>query len=41
MGRRAFESEKAGVVDLHTGKQMNEAPLPTICERVRYYRALR
>lgn len=41
MGRRAFESEKARVIDIHTGKQMNEAPLPTICERVRHYRTLR
>jgi len=41
MGRRAFESEKARVIDIHTGKPADEAPLPTICERVRYYRTLR
>ena len=41
MGRRAIESGKAKVIDIHTGKQTNETPLPTICERVRYYRALR
>ena len=41
MGRRAFESEKARVIDLHTGKRADEAPLPAICERVRYYRTLR
>ena len=41
MGRRAFESEKARVIDIHTGKPADEAPLPAICERVRHYRALR
>ena len=41
MGRRAFESEKARVIDIHTGKPADEAPLPTICERVRHYRTLR
>ena len=41
MGRRAFESEKARVIDIHTGKPADEAPLPTICERVRRYRTLR
>ena len=41
MGRRAFESEKARVFDIHTGKETGETPLPAICERVRYYRALR
>ena len=41
MGRRAFESEKTKVIDIHTRKQTQETPLPTICERVRYYRALR
>ena len=41
MGRRAIESGKAKVIDIHTGKQTNETPLPTICERVRHYRALR
>ena len=41
MGRRAFESEKTKVIDIHTGKPADEAPLPTICERVRHYRTLR
>lgn len=41
MGRRAFESEKSRVIDIHTGKPADEAPLPTICERVRHYRTLR
>lgn len=41
MGRRAFESEKARVIDIHTGKPADEAPLPTVCERVRHYRTLR
>ena len=41
MGRRAFDSEKARIIDIHTGKPANESPLPTICERVRYYRSLR
>ena len=27
--------------DIHTGKPADEAPLPTICERVRHYRTLR
>ena len=41
MGRRAFDSEKAKVIDIRTGKQTEGAPLPSICERVRYYRTLR
>ena len=41
MGRRAFDSEKAKVIDIRTGKQAEGAPLPSICERVRYYRTLR
>ena len=41
MGRRAFESEKGNVIDIHTAKPANDTPLPTICERVRYYRTLR
>ena len=41
MGRRAFESEKARVIDIHTGKPADETPLPTVCERVRHYRTLR
>ena len=41
MGRRAFESEKTKVIDIHTGKPADEAPLPTVCERVRHYRTLR
>ena len=41
MGRRAFESEKTKVIDIYTGKPADEAPLPTICERVRHYRTLR
>ena len=35
MGRRAFDSEKAKVIDIRTGKQAEGAPLPSICERVR------
>ena len=41
MGRRAFDKEKSNVIDISTGKQTDSAPLPIICERVRYYRALR
>ena len=41
MGRRAFDKEKSNVIDISTGKQPDSAPLPIICERVRYYRALR
>ena len=41
MGRRAFDKEKSNVIDISTGKQTDAAPLPIICERVRYYRALR
>lgn len=41
MGRRAFDSEKAKVIDIRTGKQAEGASLPSICERVRYYRTLR
>ena len=41
MGRRAFESEKARVIDIHTGKQADVTSLPVICERVRYFRTLR
>ena len=41
MGRRAFDKEKSNVIDISTGKQTDGAPLPIICERVRYYRALR
>ncbi len=41
MGRRAFESEKTKVIDIHTRKQTQETPLPIICERVRYFRTLR
>ena len=41
MGRRAFESEKARVIEIHTGKQANDTPLPAICERVKHYRTLR
>lgn len=41
MGRRAFESEKTKVIDIHTGKETGETPLPAICERVRYFRMLR
>ena len=41
MGRRAFDKEKSNVIDISTGKQTDSAPLPIICDRVRYYRALR
>ena len=41
MGRRAFDKEKSNIIDISTRKQTDGAPLPIICERVRYYRALR
>ncbi len=41
MGRRKMEEKKSNVINLSSGKAVEDPSLPVICKRVRYYRTLR
>ena len=44
MAKRKFsltDNDKDKIIDVKTGKNMNETDLPIICEKIKFYRELR